>query len=267
MKTTRHRTQDILKRVFDIIVALIGLIVLAPLFALIAILVRLDSKGPALFKQERIGRDGRPFTIYKFRTMAAGSSEGDYLRQLDLLIHGDPAAGGRKRPYRKISHDPRITRLGRWLRLTYLDELPQLWNVLRGDMSLVGPRPHVRLEVDAYTERQRGRLAVRPGITGLWQLEGKQTATFDEMIEQDLDYIAHWSFWLDLQIIFGTLGQVLSAALSRSTQSAASADGGQQTVKMMEGCSDAVNCARPPFALRSPSGAKLPSRRPSSMDS
>ncbi len=218
MNITRRRAQEGLKRLFDVVAAMAGLIVLAPLLGLIALLVRLDSEGPALFRQERIGRNGQPFTIYKFRTMSVGSSDGDYLRQLNLLIHGDPAAGGRKQPYRKIGYDPRITRLGRWLRATYLDELPQLWNVLRGDMSLVGPRPHVRLEVAAYSARQRGRLAVRPGITGLWQLQGKQTATFDEMIEQDLEYIAQWSFWLDLRIIFGTLREVISAALPQRSQ-------------------------------------------------
>jgi len=213
--STSRRLQEHLKRLFDFFAALIGLIVLAPLFALIAVLIRLDSPGPAVFRQERIGRHGQPFMIYKFRTMVANNSESDYLRQLALLIHGDPAAGGRKRPYRKIGYDPRITRVGRWLRLTYLDELPQLWNVLRGEMSLVGPRPHIRLEVDAYTPRQRGRLAVRPGMTGLWQLQGKHSATFDEMIEQDLAYIANWSFWLDIRLILGTLVQVLATILLR----------------------------------------------------
>jgi lipopolysaccharide/colanic/teichoic acid biosynthesis glycosyltransferase len=237
VKTTDACPGWFIKRGFDVVVALVGLIVLALPLALVAILIRLDSKGPVIFRQERIGQNSVPFTIYKFRTMAAGNNEGDYLRQLALLIHGDPAADGHKQPYRKIDTDPRITRLGYWLRRTYLDELPQLWNVLRGNMSLVGPRPHVQLEVDAYDARQRGRLAVRPGITGLWQWQGKQTATFDEMIAQDLEYIANWSFWRDIRIIAGTLGQLLAVVPRRQRTTddrQRTTDGGPSSVHLKE---------------------------------
>jgi lipopolysaccharide/colanic/teichoic acid biosynthesis glycosyltransferase len=198
-----------LKRALDLAGSAAALVLLAPFLGGLALAIKLDSPGPALYRQQRIGKDGLPFTLYKFRTMAAGSDETGYLRYLQELIASERAGPGRGRPYRKPGQDARVTRLGRFLRRYYLDELAQLINILRGEMSLVGPRPHVRLEVDQYIPHQRQRLAVRPGLTGLWQVHGKGSCTFNELIQCDLDYIANWSLWLDLKILCATLRVLL----------------------------------------------------------
>lgn len=198
-------TQLALKRALDLAGSAAALILLAPFLGGLALAIKLDSPGPALYRQQRIGKDGLPFTLYKFRSMAAGSDETAYLRYLQELIASERSGTSRGQPYRKPGQDPRVTRLGRLLRRYYLDELAQLINVWRGEMSLVGPRPHVRLEVEQYTPQQRQRLAVRPGLTGLWQVHGKGSCTFSELIECDLDYLANWSLWLDLKILLATL--------------------------------------------------------------
>jgi exopolysaccharide biosynthesis polyprenyl glycosylphosphotransferase len=189
------------KRAFDIVVAAALLLVLLPLFALIALLIKLDSHGPVLFRQVRTGKDGKPFVFLKFRGMVADAEQ--RRAELEALNEADG-------PIFKIRRDPRVTRVGRVLRRTSLDELPQLWNVLRGDMSLVGPRPPLPDEVARYAPWQRGRLAVRPGLTGLWQVSGRSLLGFEQMVMLDLEYIACWSLALDLRIVLRTIGAVLS---------------------------------------------------------
>ena len=197
-----------IKRVSDIVMAAISVFVLFPLWALIMILVKLDSKGPVLFLQERVGMDGRVFLCYKFRTMIAGADENVHREAYKLNIEGDDAAnaGDTEKPvFGKVRNDPRITRVGKFLRRTSLDELPQLLNVLKGDMSIVGPRPPIPYEVEAYALWHRKRLDVKPGITGLWQVSGRNRLTFEEMVQLDLFYVKNWSLWLDLKIILLTL--------------------------------------------------------------
>jgi exopolysaccharide biosynthesis polyprenyl glycosylphosphotransferase len=186
----------VVKRAFDIVVAGLALIVGSPLFAGIALSVRLRDGSPILFRQERIGLHGRRFEMLKFRTMSI-----DAERRLEELMQQSEINGAAF----KMTNDPRVTRSGRFLRRTSLDELPQLWNVLRGDMSLVGPRPALPREVDAYDLWHRRRLSMKPGITGLWQVSARKTANFDTWAELDLSYIDRWSLWLDLKILARTL--------------------------------------------------------------
>jgi exopolysaccharide biosynthesis polyprenyl glycosylphosphotransferase len=193
----------IAKRTIDIVGSVIGLVVFAPLFVLLALAVRLTSRGPAIFVQERCGLGGRMFRFYKFRTMVE-----DAEAKKAELAHLNEMKG----PVFKIARDPRITRLGTVLRKTSLDELPQLWNVLKGDMSLVGPRPPTPDEVERYHGRQVQRLSVMPGITGLWQVSGRSSLPdFDNWLELDLEYARKQSTWLDLRILLKTVGVVLLA--------------------------------------------------------
>ncbi|WP_240770365.1 sugar transferase [Nocardioides sp. GY 10127] len=181
--------------------AAVGLLVLlAPLLGCLALAVRLDSRGPALFRQERVGRDGRTFTMLKFRSMQVPGAVA-----VDLKNEADPDS-----PLFKMRRDPRVTRVGRYLRRYSLDELPQLVNVLRGDMSLVGPRPALPSEVATYREDARRRLHVRPGLTGLWQVSGRSDLSWSESVRMDLLYVDNWSFGLDLSILGRTLSAVLS---------------------------------------------------------
>ena len=189
-----------MKRAMDIVLAAAGLVLTAPLMALVALLIRWDSPGPILFRQVRVGRDGRLFTLYKFRSMRVGAEEEK--ARLQAL---NEATG----PLFKIRDDPRLTRVGRLLRRLSIDELPQLWNVLRGDMSLVGPRPPVPSEVEQYQPWHRKRLAIDPGMTGLWQVSGRSELTFDEMVMLDLYYAENWSLWLDFKIILRTIPTVI----------------------------------------------------------
>jgi exopolysaccharide biosynthesis polyprenyl glycosylphosphotransferase len=190
-----------LKRIIDLVGSVVGLLVSWPLFLIIALAIRLDSRGPILFRQERVGEHHRRFQIYKFRTMRVGAE-----KELDQLKARNEADG----PIFKIRDDPRVTRVGRLLRQSSLDELPQLINVLRGEMSLVGPRPPIPAEVEQYKSWHKKRLAVPPGITGLWQVSGRSELTFDEMVLLDLYYIEHWSPWLDLAILLRTLPKVIA---------------------------------------------------------
>lgn len=189
-----------LKRGFDLLVTTIGLIITSPIWLLTALAIRLDSPGAVLFKQERSGSQGVPFTLYKFRSMFLGAEE-----QLDQLQNRNEAEG----PMFKIKDDPRRTRVGRFIRQTSLDEVPQLINVLRGEMSLVGPRPAIPNEVAQYQDWHRKRLDVLPGITGLWQVSGRSDLSFDEMVMLDIYYTENWSVGLDLQILLRTVPQVL----------------------------------------------------------
>lgn len=188
------------KRALDLGLILIALPVLVPLSALLALLIRLDSPGPALFRQRRVGKHGREFTCYKFRTMVVDAEA----RRAELAALNE--ADG---PLFKIRNDPRITRVGQFLRRSSLDELPQLLNVLQGEMSLVGPRPGLPSEVAQYAPWHRRRLEVTPGLTGLWQVLGRSNTTFDEMVRLDIYYAENWSPWLDLRILLQTIPAVL----------------------------------------------------------
>ena len=196
------RTQAIAKRAFDVVGSAVGLLLLAPVFLVIAVAIKLTTPGPVFFRQGRVGLQRQPFTLLKFRTMVADAE----LRLAHLLAQNE--ADG---PLFKLRHDPRITRVGRWLRRYSLDELPQLWNVLRGEMSLVGPRPPLPSEVAAYEDWQLDRLEVRPGITGLWQVSGRSDLSFDEYVRLDLFYIENWSLAYDLFMVIKTLPMLIRA--------------------------------------------------------
>lgn len=192
-------------RTLDLVGAAAGLFVLLPLLLLVATAIRLDSRGPAVFRQVRQGRDGRHFTIWKFRTMHAGADPARHEEYVSRLISGEDRAVLREgRPLYKLAVDDRITRLGRILRAFSLDELPQLVNVLRGHMSLVGPRPLNSYEVDRLHERWLARMSVKPGMTGLWQVSGRNQRTYTEMVELDLEYVRRKSLALDLLILLKT---------------------------------------------------------------
>jgi lipopolysaccharide/colanic/teichoic acid biosynthesis glycosyltransferase len=188
------------KRVVDRLAAAVLLLLLVPLLLVIALAIRLSSTGPALYRQERVGLGGRTFTIWKFRTMALDADE----HLVRLLVHH----GRSNTPMFKVPDDPRITWLGRYLRLSSLDELPQLVNVLRGQMSLVGPRPQRPDEVALYTREQRERLTVRPGLTGLWQVSGRSSIGWDEAVGHDLRYVRTWNLRLDTIILWRTISVV-----------------------------------------------------------
>lgn len=188
------------KRVFDIVVSLIALTLSLPIVAVCAALIRLDSRGPIFFRQSRIGQDGRIFGIVKLRTMRV-----DAEKEVAGLLHRNEGAG----PLFKIKDDPRVTRVGRQLRRLSLDELPQLWNVLRGDMSLVGPRPPLPSEVEQYDGASRRRLIVKPGMTGLWQVSGRSDLSWEQGVRLDLFYVENWSLGGDLEILFQTVGVLL----------------------------------------------------------
>ncbi len=189
------------KRGIDLAGALLGLAILSPVLLVVAVLVRLTSRGSAIFRQERAGMNGRAFTLYKFRTMREGAE-----KERGALESRNEMDG----PVFKIRDDPRVTGLGRFLRRTSLDELPQLWNVLTGDMSLVGPRPLPVYEVEKFERGQRRRMTMRPGITCLWQVEGRnRVSSFTEWMRLDLEYVDQWSLGLDLRILIKTVPAVL----------------------------------------------------------
>lgn len=191
-----ERGSRLVKRVMDLVGAVFVLLIFSPLLSLIALAIRLDSKGPILFRQERLGENESPFQVFKFRSMREGA-ETEQERLADL----NEADG----PLFKIKDDPRLTRVGRLIRRTSLDELPQLINVLRGEMSLVGPRPPLASEVAKYESWQRKRLTIKPGMTGLWQVSGRSDLTFDEMCLLDIYYIENWGLWLDVRILLRTI--------------------------------------------------------------
>ena len=199
------------KRTFDLILTILALTILAPVWLVIALLIKLDSRGPVFYKQERVGMDGRVFLFYKFRSMRVGSDDAVHREFQRQYISGRPETnlGDEERPVYKLHGDVRITRVGRILRRTSLDELPQLFNVLRGDMSVVGPRPPIPYEVESYELWHRKRLDLKPGLTGLWQVSGRNRLPFEEMVRLDLYYIENWSLLLDLKIIVRTLPVML----------------------------------------------------------
>ena len=195
------------KRGSDLIIASLAIAIFLPLWLLIALLVKLDSRGPVFYRQERVGMDGRVFLFYKFRTMRAGTDDAEHreFQRKYIMGQADSNLGDEERPAYKLRADARVTRWGRVLRKTSLDELPQLFNVLRGDMSIVGPRPPIPYEVESYELWHRKRLDMKPGVTGLWQVSGRNRLSFDEMVRMDLYYIENWSLLLDLKIILRTL--------------------------------------------------------------
>ena len=197
----------LVKRMLDILFAFTGLVAVLPVLLLAMALVRFESHGPALFRQVRMGVNGRRFRLYKLRTMYHGNDDRDHREYVSRLIAGD---GERCRDVYKLVDDPRITRVGRVLRKWSIDELPQLWNVLKGDMSLVGPRPPLPHETELYRASAWGRLRVKPGITGLWQVSGRCELSFDEMVSLDVRYWQRWSLLSDLRILLKTPRTVLS---------------------------------------------------------
>jgi len=191
----------LVKRIFDLAVGIPFTLIALPIMAILAALIKIDSPGPVLFRQTRVGLHGQPFTFYKLRSMRHGAED-----EVDQLRDRNESTG----PLFKIKDDPRRTRTGRLLRRTSLDELPQLFNVLRGEMSLVGPRPPLPQEVDQYQDWHKQRLNAQPGMTGLWQVSGRSDLSFDEMVLLDVHYIENWSVWLDLTILLRTIPKIVS---------------------------------------------------------
>jgi lipopolysaccharide/colanic/teichoic acid biosynthesis glycosyltransferase len=192
----------VIKRLIDIVGAALGLVILSPILLVTAILIRTRDGSPVLFRQTRVGLHGRPFSIVKFRTMERGAE-----RRLHEVAHLNERRGAAF----KATNDPRMSPIGRRLRQLSLDELPQLWNVLKGEMSLVGPRPPLPSEVVEYDIWHRRRLSMKPGMTGLWQVESRHEPNFDRWVELDLSYIDRWTLWLDLSIMLRTMPSVLMA--------------------------------------------------------
>ena len=199
-RTPTSQGRLLLKRLLDLTGAVFGLLVLSPLMLVVAIIIRVDDPGPIFFSQVRSGRNGRKFRMHKFRSMVVDAEK----LKAKLMAHNEMDG-----PVFKIKHDPRITKIGRFIRKTSIDELPQLFNVLVGEMSLVGPRPPLPSEVAQYKPWQRRRLSVKPGITGPWQVSGRNEISFEQWMEMDLAYIDNWSLWLDIKIILMTVPVVL----------------------------------------------------------
>lgn len=210
-KTPRERARRLslaLKRLLDIAGGLTGLLLFSPFFLVLPLIIKATSPGPVLFRQERIGRFGRKFTFLKFRTMVVDNDSSihqEYIRKLIREQKSYESEGKNQGGIYKIKDDPRVTRVGRFLRKSSLDELPQFFNVLRGEMSLVGPRPPIPYELESYDPwHVRRVMEIKPGITGLWQVTGRSSTSFDEMVRLDLQYAQEWSLWLDIKIILKT---------------------------------------------------------------
>jgi lipopolysaccharide/colanic/teichoic acid biosynthesis glycosyltransferase len=214
-----------LKRLVDVCVAVLALLILSPLFIVIAALIVLDTGLPVFFTQNRVGsrrrvragfsyRQRTLFPFYKFRTMVKDANPSIHHKFIKALINDDKqgmaAIRGENNQIYKLVGDPRVTRIGKFLRRSSLDELPQFWNILKGDMSLVGPRPPIPYEVEEYNDWHQRRLETKPGLTGLWQVNARSSVDFDEMVRLDIEYIEHQSFWLDIKILIKTIFVVLS---------------------------------------------------------
>ncbi|MEQ9500394.1 MAG: sugar transferase [Deltaproteobacteria bacterium] len=202
----------LMKRTFDVVVASLGVLLVSPLMLMVAALIKLTSKGPVFFSQMRIGENAQPFRFYKFRSMHVDNDDSIHRAYTKKLIEEGAAAGKEHDTgdlVYKIQDDPRLIPIGAFIRKYSIDELPQLFNVIRGDMSLIGPRPPVPYEVDVYREWHRRRFEGPPGITGLWQVSGRNRLSFDEMVKLDIEYLENWSFMRDLQILWRTMGVVL----------------------------------------------------------
>ncbi|MDR3554375.1 MAG: sugar transferase [Syntrophobacteraceae bacterium] len=211
-----HRSSLVVKRIVDLACSLLALVLGAPIFVAVAALIKLDSKGPVFFRQARVGQYGKTFTFLKFRSMYADNDPSihrEYVKKL-ICSSDNSARNGdsNKDEIFKIQNDPRVTAIGRFLRQTSLDELPQFINVLRGDMSLVGPRPPIPYELENYDLWHRRRvLGMKPGITGVWQVEGRSRTTFNEMVRMDINYVTNWSLWLDFKLLLKTPLAVFSS--------------------------------------------------------
>ncbi len=225
------------KRAMDLTIVGFSLLFILPLLVFVAILIKLDSPGPAIYRQERVGAKRRlkngvyvwdevPFTIYKFRTMQVDAKSTLHRQFIEAYINGDEEAMRRIQLAQqkerdaagdkyKLANDPRVTRVGKFLRKTSLDEIPQLWNVLKGSMSLVGPRPPIPYEVELYLFHHHDRLKTTPGITGLWQVYGRSATSFEEMVKMDVEYIQQQSLMLDIKLILGTVTAVTSGKGAR----------------------------------------------------
>ena len=212
--STESRGYLAAKRALDLTLALTALVILSPILAVVAVLIRTTSNGPAIYRQTRIGRNGQPFVVYKFRTMYQDADPAIHQRYVEQYADDDfdvekVVVGDALAPL-KMVHDPRITPLGHHLRRTSIDELPQLVNVIKGEMSLVGPRPDVPYSVALYKDWHKQRLSVLPGITGLCQIRGRGRVSYDEGMRLDCEYVQRRSLWLDLEIIFLTIPAVVS---------------------------------------------------------
>ncbi|MGN1012218.1 MAG: sugar transferase [Clostridia bacterium] len=203
-KSFNEVTYSFLKRTLDITASATALLLLSPVFLVTSIAIRKDSDGPAMFTQKRIGKDGKLFEIYKFRTMVPDAD-----KKLFELLENDEEAAKEYKLNKKLKNDPRITKVGNFLRKTSIDELPQLINVLKGDMSLVGPRPYLPREIDDMEGYYEDIIESKPGITGLWQVSGRSNTTFEERMEFDLEYNENKSFMYDMGLLFKTVGSVV----------------------------------------------------------
>ena len=205
------RRLDAVVRAFDLAVASLLLVLLAPLLALIGLAIRVDSKGSPIFRQRRCGRGMEEFTVLKFRTMECATAADPHRSYVLDVIRGEEEAGdGGENGLKKLENDRRVTRVGAFLRRFSLDELPQLWNVLRGEMTLVGPRPPIPYEVEWYPPHWLARLSVKPGLTGLWQVSGRNELDYRQMVELDLEYVRARSLWLNATILMRTVAVVLT---------------------------------------------------------
>jgi lipopolysaccharide/colanic/teichoic acid biosynthesis glycosyltransferase len=202
------RVHHWLKNVLDLAIAFVALLVFWPVLLIVGLAVKLDSPGPAIFKQKRIGKDGIVFTVRKFRSMYVNADDRLHREALKKLVQGEPAAKANGQFFKPVD-DPRVTRVGKFLRATGLDELPQVINIVQRDMSVVGPRPAIPYELELYKDWHHRRLTVRPGVTGLWQVRRHDTENFDDVMKLDLEYIDSFSIWLDLKIILLTFPMIL----------------------------------------------------------
>ena len=188
---------EAIKRLIDIICSFVGILVLSPLFIIIAIIIKFTSKGPVFFSQKRVGRNGKEFDMYKFRSMVVNAEE-----LKEKLAAQNEMSG----PMFKMKDDPRVTKVGKFIRKTSIDELPQLWNILKGDMSLVGPRPSLPKEVAQFDEWMYKRLEVKPGLTCYWQVSGRNNIDFEDWMKLDVKYVEERNLWIDIKLIFKTVG-------------------------------------------------------------
>jgi Undecaprenyl-phosphate galactose phosphotransferase WbaP len=199
-----HRGPRFAKRTMDIVLTLIGGTLLLPFLLIIGLVIKFDSKGSVFYRQRRLGQDGVRFMALKFRTMHENAEE-----RLQQVLESDPALRIEYSAYHKLAADPRVTRVGRFIRKYSLDELPQIWNVLKGDMSLVGPRPYLEREIPDMDQKEAIVLRVKPGITGIWQVTTRNESTFEERVDLDVEYVRNWTPWLDLYILARTVPVVI----------------------------------------------------------
>jgi len=200
-KSISKRIYIVVKRFLDIFLSLIGLVLLSPIFLIIAIIIKIDSKGPIFFVHNRIGERGKPFGIYKFRTMVDNAE--------DLIKKFTPEQKAEFERSYKLEKDPRVTKIGNFLRKTSLDELPQILNILKGELSIIGPRPIVQAELEKYGDDKEKFLSVKPGLTGYWAANGRSDTSYEERIQMELYYVDNMSFWLDIKIFFKTIFAVI----------------------------------------------------------